>query len=182
MRDCFAALAMTKILRAIRHCEERVRERRGNLPAQRLLRCTRNDENITSHPSLRGASPRATWQSLACVLSLVGFALVPHVSQAQRLVLPKCATAREPALAGKCSLEDIVTTGANFANLLTEISAALFFATFVYGGARYLLAFADPKGVEAGKSAMKGAAIGMLIVLSAWTIVRYVAQSLLGIK
>ncbi len=113
---------------------------------------------------------------------LLGWVVWPQTAQAQRLVLPACVTSREPGSAGKCSLNDIVVTGANFANFLTEISAALFFATFVYGGARYLLAFTDPKGVEAGKSAMKGAAIGMLIVLSAWTIVRYVTQSLLGLK
>lgn len=115
-----------------------------------------------------------------CILFLASLAFVPHALYAQRLALPECATSRDPAKAGKCSLDDIITTGANFANLLTEISAALFFATFVYGGARYLFAFADPKGVETGKTAMKGAAIGMLIVLSAWTIVNYVAKSLLG--
>ena len=52
-----------------------------------------------------------------------------------RLQLPTCTQS------GNCLLDDIVATGAAFANLLTALSAALFFGTFVYGGARYLLSF-----------------------------------------
>jgi len=79
---------------------------------------------------------------------------------------------------GTCTLDDIVTTGAGFANLLTEISAALFFATFVYGGAMYLMSFGKAEWVKKGTDAMKGGAIGMLIVLAAWTIVRYIASAI----
>gem|GEM_PF-3242553 len=51
-RDCFAALAMTKILRAIRHCEERVRERRGNLKSV-IARSESASDVAISSPSLR---------------------------------------------------------------------------------------------------------------------------------
>lgn len=81
-----------------------------------------------------------------------------------------------------CTLDDIVSTGANFANLLTSLSAALFFGTFVYGGARYLLSFGRKEWVEAGTKAMRGGAIGMAIVLGAWTLVNYIANSIRGIK
>lgn len=93
-----------------------------------------------------------------------------------RLQLPPCVQT------GNCSLDDIVRTGAYAANFLTGLSAALFFATFVYGGARYLLSFGRKEWVEAGKKAMSGAAIGMAIVLGAWTLVNYIANSLQGIK
>ena len=79
---------------------------------------------------------------------------------------------------GDCTLDDIVTTGASFANLLTQLSAAFFFATFVYGGAMYLLSFGDKGRVDKGKKAITGAAVGMLIVLMAWTIVNYIANAL----
>lgn len=82
--------------------------------------------------------------------------------------------------AGDCTLDDILTTGAAFANLLTQLSAAFFFATFVYGGAMYLLSFGDKGRVDKGKKAITGAAIGMLIVLMAWTVVNYIANSLKG--
>jgi len=81
---------------------------------------------------------------------------------------------------GNCTLDDIVYTGAAFANLLTQLSAALFFGAFVYGGAMYLLSFGDSSRVKKGKQAIIGAAIGMAIVLGAWTLVNYVAYSLLG--
>ena len=81
---------------------------------------------------------------------------------------------------GDCTLDDIVKTGAAFANLLTQLSAAFFFATFVYGGAMYLLSFGDKGRVDKGKKAITGAAIGMLIVLMAWTVVNYLANSLQG--
>ncbi len=80
---------------------------------------------------------------------------------------------------GNCTLDDIVSTGAAFANLLTELSAAVFFATFVYGGAMYLLSFGDSHRVDTGKSAMTGAAIGMAIVLGAWVLVRTLVKVLL---
>lgn len=98
----------------------------------------------------------------------------PSGSGVVSLVLPSCTQS------GNCTLDDIVTTGASFANLLTQLSAALFFATFVYGGALYLLSFGDKSRVDKGKKAITGAAIGMAIVLGAWTLVNYIANSLLG--
>ncbi|MBP9869686.1 hypothetical protein KBC59_03980 [Patescibacteria group bacterium] len=99
---------------------------------------------------------------------------LPRVAEAQQLALPPCIKD------GKCTLDDIVKTGAAFANLLTQLSAGFFFAVFIYGGAMYLLSFGDKSRVDKGKKAITGAAIGMFIVLAAWTIVTYVAKSLLG--
>lgn len=92
------------------------------------------------------------------------------------LQLPPCINS------GNCSLDDIVRTGAAFANLLTALSAALFFGTFVYGGGAYLLSFGRESWVKAGKSAMWGATFGMLIVLFAWTLVNYLANAIRGIS
>lgn len=92
------------------------------------------------------------------------------------LQLPACIST------GNCSLDDIVRTGAAFANLLTALSAALFFGTFVYGGGAYLLSFGRENWVKAGKSAMWGATFGMLIVLFAWTLVNYLANAIRGIS
>ncbi len=88
------------------------------------------------------------------------------------LKLPPCIST------GNCTLDNIVETGAAFANLITTLSAALFFATFVYGGSRYLLSFGRKEWVEAGKKAMIGGAIGMAIVMGAWTIVTYIVKGI----
>jgi len=119
------------------------------------------------------------WRILVTVL---GAGLLPTVAWAQSLPDKMKETGVNPACManGNCSLDDIVKTAAAFGNMLMEISAALFFATFVYGGARYLLSFGKAEWVQKGREAMKGSAIGMLIVMGAWTIVRYVAGILTG--
>lgn len=114
--------------------------------------------------------------------AVIGTWFLPAVAYAQSLpkemskvgVNPGCMTA------GNCSLDDIVKTGAAFANMLVEISAALFFASFIYGGAMYLMSGGRQDWVKKGTDAMSKSAIGMLIVLSAWTIVRYVVIGLTG--
>jgi len=75
-------------------------------------------------------------------------------------------------------LDDIVSTGVAFAGLLMELSGALFFATFIYGGAMYLLSFGRSEWVSKGNKAMTGAIIGMGIVLTAWMIVKYIVIAL----
>lgn len=88
------------------------------------------------------------------------------------LQLPSCVSD------GKCELDDIVQTGVAFANLLMSLSGVLFFAAFIYGGAMYLLSFGRSDWVSKGTKAMTGAMIGMGIVLSAWTIVNYIATTI----
>ncbi len=113
------------------------------------------------------------------LLASLGAFFVALPVRAQSLQVEMAKTGVNPACMsdGNCKLDDIVLTGVAFANLLTEISAALFFATFVYGGAMYLMSFGKQDRVKKGTDAMKGAAIGMLIVMGAWTIVRYVATA-----
>lgn len=90
--------------------------------------------------------------------------------------LPSDVRAR--VLAGNATLDDIVRTGVAFATFLFGLSAALFFVVFVYGGALLLLSFGQSGRVEKGKSAIKGAAIGIFFVMAAWTIVQYVVKSI----
>jgi hypothetical protein len=75
-------------------------------------------------------------------------------------------------------LDDIVQTGINFATFIMGLSGALFFAVFIYGGALYLASFGNKSRVEKGKAAIKGAVIGMIFVLGAWTIVNTLVQGL----
>lgn len=97
-----------------------------------------------------------------------------QVNTPDRLILPPCTKT------GDCTLDDIVATGVNFATFLMGLSGALFFAVFIYGGAMYLISFGDAKRVEKGKTAIKGAVIGMVFVLAAWTIVNALTKGLTG--
>lgn len=114
-----------------------------------------------------------TWYRYFILTSLLAF---PKIAAAQQLALPACVKT------GDCTLDDIVKTGAAFANLITQLSAGFFFAAFIYGGAMYLLSFGNKSRVEKGKKAITGSAIGMFIVLAAWTIVSYIVGSLTGTK
>jgi hypothetical protein len=99
---------------------------------------------------------------------------VPIQQSPDRLVLPACVSS------GNCTLNDIVQAGVNFATFIMGLSGALFFAVFIYGGALYLLSFGNKSRVQKGKDAIKGAVIGMIFVLGAWTIVNTLVKGLKG--
>ncbi len=88
------------------------------------------------------------------------------------MVLPPCVKD------GSCTLDEIVQTGVNFANFLLGLSGALFFLIFLYGGGMYLASFGRSEYVDKGKKAIKGAVIGIIIVVSAWTMVRFIITTL----
>lgn len=82
---------------------------------------------------------------------------------------------------GNCTVDDIVYAGVGFAKFLMGLSGALFFIIFIYGGALYLTSFGEKGRVDKAKKAITGAAIGIIIVMGAWTIVRYLVGGLTGI-
>ncbi len=79
---------------------------------------------------------------------------------------------------GDCTLDDLVNTAADFANLLTRLAGALFFLAFIYGGFLYLTSFGDQSKVSEGKKAITTACIGIVIVMCAWVIVQFVKSTL----
>ena len=126
---------------------------------------------------------RFSWISRLSVLGVFGligsFVLpVPVSAQSLYALLPR--QTKDCWQSGNCQLDDILRTGVAFANLLIGLSAAAFFATFVYGGFMYLMSFGSKEYVGKGKKALTGAAIGMIIVMSSWTIVNYLASTITG--
>ncbi|MFA6161576.1 MAG: pilin [Patescibacteria group bacterium] len=79
---------------------------------------------------------------------------------------------------GNCSVDDIVNQGINFAKWVMGLAGALFLLVFVYGGAMYVISFGKSDYVTKGKNALIRGSIGIVLVMSAWTIVSYVAASL----
>ncbi|MBU2566841.1 pilin, partial [Patescibacteria group bacterium] len=79
---------------------------------------------------------------------------------------------------GDCTIEQIIQKGVYFAQFIMGLSGALFLIVFIYGGALYILSFGRSEWVNKGQKAMVQAAIGIVFVMGAWTIVWYVAQSL----
>jgi len=79
---------------------------------------------------------------------------------------------------GNCTIADIVQQGINFAKWLMGLAGALFLIVFVYGGAMYLASFGNSAWVTKGKTALTRGAIGIVLVMGAWTVIAYVAASL----
>ncbi len=79
---------------------------------------------------------------------------------------------------GNCTIDDLVNQGINFAKWIMGLAGALFLLVFVYGGAMYVASFGKSDYVTKGKKALIRGAIGIVLVMGAWTIVSYVATSL----
>jgi len=89
------------------------------------------------------------------------------------LELPACITA------GNCTLDDIVRTGANFANFLIGISGSVFLAIFVYGGFMYLTAGSSERAAK-GKKMIIQATLAMVLIMGAFIFVSFIQSSLVG--
>jgi thiamine transporter ThiT len=71
-------------------------------------------------------------------------------------------------------LGDIVNTGIRFSNFLFAIAGLIFFATFVYAGVRMLFFAYDAKSYSEAKSTMEKAVTGLVIMIMAGTVVRFI--------
>lgn len=89
------------------------------------------------------------------------------------LPLPPCIKA------GNCTLNEIVATGAGFANFLIQISGAVFLGIFVYGGFKYLTAGASKRAAE-GKEMIIKSAIGMVLLFAGFTFIQFIQSALVA--
>lgn len=79
---------------------------------------------------------------------------------------------------GDCQISDLVAKAVMFAQFLMGLAGALFLFAFVYGGAMYVMAFGRPAWTQKGQKAMVQSAIGLVLIMGAWTIVTYLVSSL----
>ena len=96
------------------------------------------------------------------------------------LHLPDCATSHDPNIAGKCTLDDIKQVAVNFANFLMGLAAAFFLLIFVYAGFKYIFFAYDSGTAGEARKMLTSSAIGLLLVLGAATIVRFVQTTATG--
>lgn len=77
-----------------------------------------------------------------------------------------------------------VTTLPEFVNNVISIAVgmvgALALLVFVSGGLRWLTSSGEPAKIQAGKDAMKWAAIGLVIVFTSYALVNFIFQALTG--
>jgi len=143
-----------------------------------------DDKGSLDCPTKTGDSLQKCCKSKTSVPATPGNAVTPGTTPAGTAPVASAPLGIIPAdvagciKTGDCSLDQIVRTGVGFADFLMGLSGALFLAIFVYGGALYLLSFGDKTKVQKGTDAIKGAAIGIVIVMAAWTIVGLIVSGI----
>lgn len=79
-----------------------------------------------------------------------------------------------------CDFGDFMTLVQNLINFLVVVSIPIVVVLFAYAGFLYLTAAGNQSQISKGKSMMAAAAIGFIIVLSAWLIVKLIVGALLN--
>jgi hypothetical protein len=79
---------------------------------------------------------------------------------------------------GNCSLDDIVYTGAGFANFLIQVSGAIFLGIFVWGGFKYLTAGSSNRAAD-GKKMIIQATIAMALLMGAFAFISFIQSSII---
>ena len=79
---------------------------------------------------------------------------------------------------GSCSLEQIMMVIAAFANFLLTVSGSFLLLAFVVGGTFYLTAAGSAERAKKGMKMITDASIGIVIIVLAGTIIRFVYRSL----
>lgn len=92
--------------------------------------------------------------------------------------LDRCPDNTDPAAA--CHTLTVPGLVANILKTAIGIVGALALLMFIYGGLRWLTSAGEPAKIQAGKDAMKWAAIGLVIIFSSYTLVSFVFKALTG--
>lgn len=87
----------------------------------------------------------------------------------------------EPQL--KCGFEEIIQTFINITRLILGVMGSLALFMFTYGGLKFILSLGNSDKIKEAKTVLANAAIGIILILGAWTIVNLIVlASSLGRK
>jgi len=96
-------------------------------------------------------------------------------------LIPDDCTKKVPAGSEQnCDLNDVFQTIINFSQLILALTGSAALLMFTYGGVLWILAAGKQEMIQQGKSAIVAAAVGLAIVLGAWTIVNFTIVALTG--
>ena len=81
---------------------------------------------------------------------------------------------------GKCTLDDVMQVFVNISNFILGILGSLVLIVIVWGGFLWLTSAGNSERIEKGKTAMRGAVIGLVIVFVAFTAINFLTVALRG--
>ena len=79
---------------------------------------------------------------------------------------------------GNCTPDDILQVVVNIMNMILGVVGSLMLLMFMYGGILIITSGGKAESVEKGKKTLINAAIGGILVISAWLIVNYLVVGL----
>lgn len=79
---------------------------------------------------------------------------------------------------GSCELRDFVMLLINTSKFILGLSGSVALLFFVYGGVTFLVSGGSQEKVTKGKQTLIGAAIGMIIIFTSYTIINFIISSL----
>lgn len=101
--------------------------------------------------------------------AVIALALFSAPAVANAALLPACA--RESG--GCVELNQLIQLGVNYGRFLLGLSGSVALVFFVWGGFLMLTSAGSSKKVEEGKTKMVAAIVGLIIIFSAFTVVKF---------
>ncbi len=79
---------------------------------------------------------------------------------------------------GNCTLNDVLQVFINISTFILGITGSAVLFVFIYGGFKWLLSRGDSKWVTAGKDAMTGGVIGLVIIFGSYVSINFIVSGL----
>ena len=124
-------------------------------------------------PALAADCPQTSW-------------LKGIIVEGETLIPCDCIDSKPDCSEGKtgdcstCDLNDGFQTIINFTQILLALTGTAALLMFMYGGVLWIIAAGNQEQIQKGKAAIQAAAIGIIIILSAWLIVNFTINALTG--
>lgn len=106
--------------------------------------------------------------------AVIAVALLGAPDVANAALLPSCA--QEPG--GCINIDQLIQLGVNYGRFLLGLSGSAALVFFVWGGFLMLTSAGNSKRVEEGKTKMVAAIVGLIIIFSAFTVVKFALRFL----
>jgi len=85
------------------------------------------------------------------------------------------------ACCGDCTLNDLLYIGASVAELILKYLGVIALFLFVLGGIIWITSGGSKEKVKKGTAILKGAIVGMIIVIVAYSAIRIIMKDMLGV-
>lgn len=109
------------------------------------------------------------------VLAVFSFAVAQPVQAVNLQIVPECAKVvrTEDGKSSTPSLNCALQTFGNIANLILGITGSLALLMFVYGGFKMITAAGEGGKVDEGKTVIKNAVVGIIIIMTSGIVINY---------